>query len=321
MARPKKILITGAAGFVGTALCRRLHRQGYALRVLLRRGGSLLPEDLAEVLDDVVVVDDLAGPLPWPTLLAGVESVVHLAARAHGAAPAECSPDLFFHDNLDATVALGQAVLKAKVAGFIFLSTIKVNGDGVWGADHHPYKATDKPRPQDSYAVSKWRAEQELQRLFRDSEGPDLTIIRPSLVYGPGAKGNFGALLNWLNWGLPVPVSRLANRRSLIYLGNLVDLIEHCLLLRDAGGRVLLAADPVDWSLARLVGFLAQGLGRPARILQIPDMWLRWGCKIVQQEELFIKMFGSLRVDSEELVDLGWSSPMSEDDILHDFTH
>ncbi|MEA3347882.1 MAG: NAD-dependent epimerase/dehydratase family protein [Pseudomonadota bacterium] len=320
MVKPGKILITGAAGFVGVALCRRLHDQGFALRVLLRRGGSLLPEDLAKVLDDVVMVDDLAGPLPWPALLDGVESIVHLAARAHGTARAGCSSDHYFDDNLDAAVALGRAAVKAKVSRFIFLSTIKVNGEGAWDADHPSYKASDKPRPQGSYAVSKWRAEQELQRLCELAEGPNLIIIRPPLVYGPGVKGNFAALLRWLNWGLPVPVARLANRRSLLYLDNLVSLIEYCLLRADVSGRVLLPADPDDWSLAGLVGFLAGGLGCRARILQVPDLWLRWGAKMFRREDYFIKIFGSLRVDSRALDELDWCPPVVKDDLLRDCT-
>ena len=303
MAKLKKILITGAAGFVGTALCRRLHRQGYALRVLLRRGGSLLPEDLAKVLDDVVVVDDLAGPLPWPTLLAGVESVIHLAARAHGATPTDCSPDLFFHDNLDATVALGQAALQAKIARFIFLSTIKVNGEGVWDADHHPYKASDKPRPQGPYAVSKWRAEQELQRLCRPPGAPKLVIIRSPLVYGSSSKGNLAGLQRWLEWGLPLLVPWAGNRRSLIALDKLVDCIERSLICRGTAGEcLLLPADQDDWSTERLAQFLAQKAGKRARTVRVPASLLRLVAVVTRQEDLFLKLYGSLRVARREFV-------------------
>lgn len=321
MATAGKILITGAAGFVGTALCRHLYRQGYKLRVLIRRGGTPLPEDLAKVLDDIVVIDDLAGALPWPTLLEGVDSVIHLAARAHNSVSEGCSSDLFFHENLDATVALGEAALKAKIRRFIFLSTIKVNGEGGWGAGSHPYKASDKPIPQGSYAVSKWRAEQELQFLFANSKESELNIIRPFLVYGPGSKGNLGLLQKWLKLGLPLPVSRQENQRSMIYIGNLVALIEYCLFRTGVCDRILLAADPEVWSLASFVEFMAQGLGRSVRILKVPDMGLRWAAKIIRKESFFGKMFGSLSAECEEISETGWRSPMSEKDISEDLTN
>ncbi len=320
MARSGKILITGAAGFIGVALCRRLANRGLPIRAVIRRGGTPLPTALSGCLDDVVAVDTLVEALVWEKLLDGVERVVHLAARVHCSDQRESSSnDLFFHDNLDAGIALGEAAVRFGIQRLIFLSTIKVNGEGGWGPDHHPFKNSDRPRPQGPYAISKWRTEQELQRLCGYPGGPELTIIRPPLVYGPGVKGNFAALLGWLNRGLPILIPRPVNRRSMIYLGNLVDLIEFCLFHADAGGRVLLPADREDWSMAGLVNFLARGLGRRARILQIPESWLRWGGKIVQREEHFMKMFGSLRVDSRALAELGWHPPMSENDILLDF--
>ena len=299
MAKLKKILITGAAGFIGTALCRQLHCQGYGLRVLLRRGGTPLPDDLAKVLDDVVVVDNLAEALPWSSLLDGVESVVHLAARAHSAA----SPDLFFQENLDVSVALGRAALKAKVACFIFLSTIKVNGEGVWNFDHQPYKASDKPRPHGAYAVSKWRAEEELSALFRHCETSELVIIRSPLVYGSSVKGNLAGLQRWLGYGLPLLVPWAGNRRSLIALDKLVNCIEGCLNSRGVGGeRLLLPADKEDWSTLRLAHFLARNSGKPLRTLRIPASLLRVAAILTRQEENFLKLFGSLRVERRELI-------------------
>ncbi len=315
-------MITGAAGFVGVALCRRLVSRGLPVRAIIRRGGTLLPADLSGSLDDVVVVDDLAEPLVWEELLAGVEKVVHLAARVHcQGKKRSSSDDLFFRDNLDAGITLGEAAVRFGVRRLVFLSTVKVNGEGGWGPDTRPYKPSDKPHPQGAYAVSKWRAEQELRRLCGDSEGPDLTVIRTPLVYGAGVKGNFAALLRWLNRGLPILASRPGNRRSMIYLGNLVDLIEFSLLHEAAGGRILLAADREDWSMDRLANFLARGLGRRARILHAPESWLRWGGKIVRRQESAVKMFGSLRVDSRALAKLAWKPPVSEDEILQDLPH
>ena len=211
MAQSGKILITGAAGFVGTALCRRLLAQGRGLRVLIRNG-SRLPAELFRELDEVAAVEELTDETAWVNLLDGVDRVVHLAGRVHGRA-SSAAADLYFRDNLDLTLDLGRAALKAGVKRFIFISTIKVNGEGVLSSDHHPYEASDRPRPLGAYAVSKWRAEQELRSLFNRAAAPSLVILRPPLIYGSAAKGNYAWLKRWLSWGLPVPVPRSGNRQ------------------------------------------------------------------------------------------------------------
>ncbi|MBN2808039.1 MAG: NAD-dependent epimerase/dehydratase family protein [Deltaproteobacteria bacterium] len=309
MAEPKKILITGAAGFVGTALCRHLHGQGYALRAVVRRGGTSLPDDLAKDLDDVVIVDDLAGPLSWPSLLEGVESVIHLAGRAHGVDQPECSSDLFFHDNLDATVALGRAAATAGVKKFIFLSSIKVNGEGELTASPQPYGDRGRTRPQGAYAESKWRAEQELKRISMFAKGFGLIIIRSPLVYGPGVKGNFATLLGWLRCGWPVPVALPENRRSFLYIANLTDFIEFSVVSPSVEGRICFPADDRDYSLAEMATMLSKGLGRSVRLCPLPSSCLKYGAALFRCPELGAKLFGSLLVDRSLSEELGWRAP------------
>jgi len=300
MAESGKILITGAAGFVGTALCRYLLKQGYELRVLLRRGGSRMASDLAADINDVVEFDDAIDDIFWAALFAGVDRVVHLAARAH-VGGRHRSADLYFHDNLDLTVALAQAALKYGVKQFVFLSSIKVNGEGVLKSDHRPYRAADLPRPQGAYAVSKWRAEQELNSLFSCAGVPELVILRPPMVYGGTAKGNVGLMQKWLSWELPLPVPRSGNRRSLLHLDYLVEIIADILSETDKvrrQSRLLLPCDREVWSTERLADYLAQKIGCRVRILPVPNLLLYVLANIFRCEDFFKKLFGSLRIES-----------------------
>jgi len=284
------ILVTGAAGFIGQALCRRLAVEGRAVRALVRRGGGQLPGEIAAKMAAVAAVDDLAGPCPWTEIMAGVESVVHLAGRAHAR-----GRDQFFHDNLDATVALARAARVAGVRHFVFLSTIKVNGEGVAAPfQARPYTASDRPRPTGPYAVSKWRAEQELEKLFPALGKTALTIIRPPLVYGEGAVGNLAGLKKWLACGLPLPVPREGNRRSLIGRERLVAIIAGCLENSPVLPELLLPADPKIWSTAELARFLVSD--RPVRLLPLPGLLLQVACRAVSRPETYQKLYGSLQI-------------------------
>ncbi|MCK5540573.1 MAG: NAD-dependent epimerase/dehydratase family protein [Deltaproteobacteria bacterium] len=306
-----KILITGAAGFVGAALCRHLSAQGLPVRAVVRRNGSLLPAWAAADVDEIVTVSGQAGIKEWIALLDGVESIVHLAARAHQNGRGAFSDDDFFRSNLDMSVALARAAASTGVRRLIFLSTVKVNGEGSWHADWRPYRAYDQPRPEGPYAVSKWRAEQELERICGAGNNIDLTVIRAPLVYGPGVKSNFASLLAWLGHGFPVVVPRPANRRSLIYLDNLIDLIEFSLVREEMVGKIVLASDGEDYSLAQIIDYLTQGSGRRPHILTLPSAFIRMGAKMIRCEAVGKKIFGSLRIDVNSLKELGWNAPIS----------
>ncbi len=300
MAQSGKILITGAAGFVGSALCRHLCQQGYVLRVLVRRGGTPLPEDLAACLDDVVTVADCLSETSWENILVGVDRVVHLAGRAHSGGQFQAA-DLYFRDNLDVTVSLARAVLKSEVKQFIFVSTIKVNGEGVLQPDHNPYKVSDRPRPEGAYAISKWRAEQELDHLFRRGGAPELIILRPPMIYGDAVKGNLAFLQKWLSWGLPLPVPADGNRRSLLALDNLLEIMTGLLSERVRAGRskLLLPCDSEDWSTQRLAKYLALKAGCRARILAVPGPLMFGLMAIIKRNNFFVKLYGSLRIEKE----------------------
>ena len=297
MAQSGKILITGAAGFVGKALCRKLHHQGHALRVLVRRGGSSLPEDLVSCLDDVIEVGDFTDEASWENLLVGVDRVVHLAARAHAGGQSGVA-DLYFSDNLDMTIALAWAALSARVKKFIFLSTIKVNGEGVLKPDHRPYKSTDQPQPWGAYAISKWRAEQDLNTLFGNSETSELVILRPPMIYGETVKGNSAFLQKWLALGLPLPVPKAGNRRSLLVIEHLLDKITELLFdTSKTNCRLLLPCDPEDWSTKQLAEHFAQKVGRRVRTLAIPDFVLNSLVHTINCGNFLVKLFGSLRIE------------------------
>ena len=300
MAQSGRILITGAAGFVGTALCRKLFGQGYALRAVVRRGGSCLPGDLMQDMDDVVEVDECMDEESWANLLIGVDRIVHLAARAH-AGSQSAAADLYFRDNLDTTVALARAALNSQVKKFIFISTIKVNGEGVLKPNHKPYKVSDQPRPEGAYAVSKWRAEQELNSLFRHPGTPELIILRPPMIFGAAAKGNFAFLQKWISWGLPLPVPDSGNRRSLLTIEHLLEIITD--ILSETGTtncRLLLPCDREDWSTERLAGYLASKVGRRVRLLMVPNLLVSVFVAVFRCEGFFTKLFGSLRIECKE---------------------
>jgi nucleoside-diphosphate-sugar epimerase len=286
------ILVTGAAGFIGRALCEHLLDEGCRVRALVRRNGRRLPPETTARLEGLVEIDDLAGSCSWEEIVGGVESVVHLAGRAHSGA---ADDDLFFRHNLDAAVALARAACRFQVRRFIFCSSIKVNGEALSEGrlSQRPYTASDPPRPQGPYAVSKWRAEQELSRIFPSRGEILLTIIRPPLVYGPGAAGNLAGLKRWLELGLPLPVPREGNRRSLIDRGRLLEVITECLACPQPE-RLLLPCDPKVRSTADIARLLA-GDSRIC-LLPVPGFWLKLGFRLVGRPEIYYKLYGDLQI-------------------------
>ena len=300
-----RVLVTGATGFVGQALCPALIARGH--RVAAATRGGAIPGD------DTRAIDDIGPDTDWAAALEGIEVVVHLAALAH--VTARDGGDAFDTVNAEGTLRLAEESARSGVRRLVFVSTVKVNGETTPGA---PFAATDPPRPEDAYGTSKWRAEQALAAVARDS-GLETVVIRPPLVYGPHVKGNFLTLLHICRRGWPLPLGGVANRRSLIYVGNLVDAIGVCLDHPDAAGSTYLVRDGEDLAVPDLIRRLTGALGRPARLFPLPDICLRMAARLAGRGALATRLLDTLRVDDARIRDgLGWRPPFTVDQGLRD---
>jgi nucleoside-diphosphate-sugar epimerase len=258
-----RILVTGARGFVGRALCAEAVVRGMAVR-----GVTRCPCDLPTGVENVLVggIDDRT---QWRDVIAPCEVVIHLAARVHVMADTAADPLAEFRRvNVQGTLNLARQAAAAGVRRFVFVSSIKVNGEATQPGS--PFTADDAPAPLDAYGVSKMEAEQGLREIARQT-GMEVVIIRPPLVYGPGVKANFSAMMRWLKRGVPLPLGAIHNQRSLVALDNLVDLIVTCLTHPAAANQTFLVSDGEDVSTTELLRRMGQAMGHPARL--IPPWW------------------------------------------------
>lgn len=311
-AAPPRVLITGGTGFVGSALARRLARDGeYQLRITSRSAAPASAHDLVELVHPY----DLSPETPWGDALEGVDTVVHAAARVHVMNDQAASPLAEFRRvNVEGSVALAQQAAAAGVRRFVFVSSIKVNGEST--PVGRPFRADDEPRPVDPYGVSKLEAELALGRVSAET-GMQLVVIRPPLVYGPGVKANFRSMLRWIHRGIPLPFGAIDNRRSMVALDNLVDLIGTCLGAPAAAGRVFLVSDGEDMSTTELLRRCAKALGRPARLVPVPAQLIGAAARLARRPELAQRLCGSLQVDiSETCRMLAWRPPVGTDEAL-----
>jgi UDP-glucose 4-epimerase len=295
------ILVTGASGFVGRALCRELISRGHAVRAAVRQSA---PPGEAPLGAHQILVPDIAAEFDRNALLAGVDAVVHLAAVAHRAAgEAEIR-----RTNFDATLKLAESAA-GSVRRFVFLSSAKVHGEDSGGK---AYSETAPLHPEDAYGRSKVEAEQSLADLAARS-GMELVLVRPPLVYGPRVKANFLRLLGWIDSGLPLPLASVHNRRSLIYLENLVDAIALCTEHPLARG-AFLVSDEEAVSTPELVTRIARALGRPPRLLPFPPALLRFAGTIAGHAGEVRRLTGNLLVDpSRARRVLDWRPPYALD--------
>jgi len=294
-----RILVTGASGFVGRALCSHLPAHGHVVVPVVRSPFGVIDE---------VVVGNIDPSTDWTNQLTDCDAVVHLAARVHVMDDdAENPMTLYRAINTDSTLNIARQAAKTGVKRFVFISTVKVNGEGRDTA----YRETDAAAPKDPYAVSKWEAEQGLQRIARET-GLEVVILRPPLVYGPGVKANFLQLARAVNRGWPLPLGAIHNRRSLLYLGNFVDAIRLCAEHPDAAGKTFLLDDGKPVSTPELIRALAHATGRSPRMLQVPEGLLMLAGRMLRKRAAIARLTGSLYVDSSAIrSSLDWEPPYS----------
>ena len=298
------ILVTGATGFVGQALCAEL-----SCRQMDYRPASRSPRP------GFAAIGAINGQTDWSEALADVDVVMHLAARVHVMNESAADPLAAFRAvNVDATINLARQAAGASVKRFIFLSSIKVNGEGTSAGK--AFRASDVPHPEDAYGRSKLEAEEALLAISAET-GMEVVIIRPPLVYGPGVKANFASLMTWATRPFPWPFGAIRNRRSLVYVGNLVDFILLSARHPAAGNRVFLVSDGEDLSIGQLISKLSLAAGRKAWMLPVPPALLEGLAAILGRRAATQRLLGSLQVDIGETRALtGWSPPYSVEEGL-----
>lgn len=301
-----KILITGANGFIGHALCREAVARGIGVCGVTRS-----PKDLPRGVENVVVggIDENAD---WRDVLAGCDVVVHLAARVHVMQEEATDPLAEFRRvNVQGTLNLArQAIAAGSVRRFVFVSSIGVNGAETF---QHAFTPQDQVSPNSPYAISKCEAELALQALMTESH-MEVVIVRPPLVYGPGAPGNFGSLMRWLRRGVPLPLGAIYNKRSLVALDNLIDLLLICLTHTAAAGQIFLVSDGEDVSTTELLRRMCKAMSRSVRLIPIPTSFLKLAAAAVGKEDAAQRLCGSLQVDIEKTRHLlQWCPPLTLD--------
>ncbi|NUU03177.1 UDP-glucose 4-epimerase family protein [Herbaspirillum robiniae] len=309
------ILVTGASGFVGRALVEHLSsRPGHQVSAALRDPARLQAAPAGVTLRKS---GDLAPDTDWTDALSPqVDAIVHCAARVHVMNETSADPLAEFRRvNVAGTLNLARQAQAAGVKRFVFVSSIKVNGEQT--PPGRPFTADDTPAPMDPYGVSKLEAEQALLELARQT-GMEVVVVRPVLVHGPGVKANFLSMMRWLDKGVPLPLGGITgNRRSIVALDNLVDLIDVCLTHPNAAGQVFLASDGEDLSTTALLRRVARALGKHPLLLPVPAPLLAAAARILGKPAIAQRLCGSLQVDigkNRQL--LNWTPPVGVDEAL-----
>jgi UDP-glucose 4-epimerase len=304
-----KVLVTGASGFVGSALCEHLIERGLTTTGIVRH----FPANPVPGVD-YQIVSGLSKSKLWKEILAGVDVVVHCAARAHVMRDSEIDPLAVYREvNVEGTRYLAEQAVSYGIKRFIYISSIKVNGEGT---SEQPFKADDIPAPEDAYGISKWEAEQVLQKIVCNSK-LEIVIIRPPLVYGPEVRANFFKLMRLVKSGLPLPLGAINNSRSFVALDNLVDLILICLDHPAAIDQTFLVSDGDDLSTPELLRRTAKAFGKSSRLIPIPVLLLRIAALLLGKKDFYQRLCGSLQIDIGKAKQLlGWTPKVSVDAAL-----
>lgn len=306
----QRLLITGASGFVGRGLTQRLLDTGYAVR------GTLLRQEEASSLAtgvEPVMIEPLGPDTVWRHALEGIDTVIHLAARVHVMDDRAADPlQIFRVVNRDGTERLAREAAAAGVKRLVFVSSIKVNGE----ESPTSYHAASPFNPQDPYAVSKMEAELALRKIESET-GLEVVVVRPPLVYGPGVKANFLRMMQIIQRGIPLPLASIKNRRSLLYVGNLVDALTVCATHPKAAGQTYLVSDGEAVATPELIRSVAAVMGVPAHLLPFPASVMKVAGKLTGRSAAVSRLTGSLAIDSSKIKsELGWKPPFTMEEGL-----
>ena len=303
----KNIFITGATGFIGLAVVKTLLEQDVAIIAGVRQHSSILPQSVRQV-----EIGDLSCTDKKFEALLNVDVVIHIAARAHIMNETVTDPLAEFRKvNTTGTLNLAKQAAKAGVKRFIFISSIKVNGEMT--ENGAPFTPENTRPPTDPYGVSKYEAEQGLMALA-DKTSMEVVIIRPPLVYGPGVKANFASMIKWVDKGTPLPFGAIHNQRSLVALDNLVSFIIHCVSHPKAANEVFLIADGEDVSTTQLLQKVTKALDKKTLLLPIPVSWMIFFAQLIGKRDVAQRLFSSLQIDSSKALNLlGWRPVISMD--------
>ena len=295
------ILLTGTSGFIGSHLLKSLNDRSFNVRPVYRqyRNNGICIPDINETTD-------------WSSALEGIDTVVHAAARVHIASETqEDLYSLYYQVNVAGTLNLAQQAAKAKVRRFVFISSVKVNGEET--QKEKPFTEEVLSVPKDLYGLSKYEAEKGLIDIGKEM-GMEVVIIRPVLVYGPGVKANFLSMMRWVKRGIPLPLGALNNKRSMVALDNLVDFIIVCIDHPKAANEIFLVSDDDDLSVSELLRRLAYSMNMKARLFPVAEVILQLGARLLGKKSQVLKICGSLQVDITKAKEvLGWIPPVSID--------
>lgn len=305
-----RLLVTGSSGFVGLPACLSLHERGFLIRAFSRTHCEW-PSGI-----DSINALALSSLTHAEKAFNGIDCVLHLAGRAHVMRETEPDPLCVFRRiNLFETLALAREASLAGVRRFVFVSSVKVNGEAA--SSYAPFSEVDRPNPLDAYAISKHEAELGLFHLAAET-GMEVVIVRPPLIYGPGVRGNFRVMMKLLSKKFALPLASIHdNRRSLIALDNLIDFLALCISHPEAAGRIFLVSDQHDISTADLLQRLGESMGSPARLFPVPRFVLNVAANLAGKQSTFERLCGSLVVDSSAASRLlRWAPPLSLDEGL-----
>jgi nucleoside-diphosphate-sugar epimerase len=299
----KSVLVTGANGFIGSILCNRLVVEKWKVSGTVRTAGYSSVQGVK-----IVIIGDVNAVTDWNAALQGSDTVVHLAARVHVMKDSSTEPLQAYREvNVQGTEKLARQAADRGVKRFIFMSTVKVNGE----ENQKAYTESDTPSPMNSYGISKMEAEKIISDISVKT-GMETVILRPPLVYGPGVKANFLRLLRVVDRGMPLPLASTKNQRSMIYVENLVDAILQCMRNPCAAGQTYLVSDGQNVSTPGLIRMIAAALNKQPRLFRFPPLALYMAGRLTGQGPALERLIGSLTVDTGKIRnELGWTAPFT----------